>query len=122
MKKATYNSNGEYTGFYDDKIHENIPNPYIELTEEQWQQALSKNYRVVDGVHTYYPYVEDTQSILENIRIKRNELLADSDWTQLNDITSTEGKNNEWKIYRQELRDLTNSNDLTNISWPIKPE
>lgn len=53
MYKATYNENGEYTGFYVEEIHNIIPKPNIELTEEEWRQALSKNYKVIEGKHTF---------------------------------------------------------------------
>lgn len=32
-----------------------VPEPYVELNETEWQEALSGEYRVVDGVHSYYP-------------------------------------------------------------------
>lgn len=121
MYKGTYNENGEYTGFYVDEIHENIPEPNIELNEEEWQQALSKDYKVVNGVHTYSGYIPDQQDILQNIRITRNTLLIESDWSQLEDSPLTEEKKLEWKIYRQELRNLTDNDDLVNIVWPTQP-
>lgn len=121
MYKGTYNEKGEYTGFYVEGIHENIPQPYIELTEEQWQQALSKNYKVIDGQHTYSLFVQDKEELLENLRATRNSLLTDSDWTQVEDSPLSEEKKTAWKNYRQELRDLTDSVDTTSIVWPVKP-
>jgi len=32
-----------------------IPTPYIELTETEWQEALTGEYKVIDGKHTYSP-------------------------------------------------------------------
>ena len=40
------------------------------------------------------------------LREKRNEKLAESDWTILSDNQLTTTKQNEWKTYRQALRDL----------------
>ena len=40
------------------------------------------------------------------LREKRNEKLAESDWTILSDSQLTTTKQNEWKTYRQALRDL----------------
>ena len=40
---------------------------------------------------------------LDNLRAKRNKLLADSDYFALSDNTMTE----EMKVYRQKLRDIT---------------
>jgi len=55
----------------------------------------------------------------EEIRIIRNELLKESDWTQLNDISET--IKDLWSTYRQELRDVTNQQNPFNIEWPVKP-
>lgn len=121
MYKGAFNKNGDYTGFYVEGIHENIPEPHIELTEEEWQQALSKNYKVIEGLHTYVPFVQSQEDILEEIRVLRNGLLTESDWTQMNDSPLTREKKTEWQKYRKALRDLTISYDLTAISWPTQP-
>lgn len=121
MYKATYNENGEYTGFYVEEIHENIPQPNIELTEEEWQQALSKNYKVIEGKHAFSPFVQNKEELLENLRTKRNALLVESDWTQVEDSPLPEEQKSAWKNYRQELRDLTDLEDTTTIVWPVKP-
>lgn len=121
MYKGTYNENGEYTGFYVEGIHENIPQPNIELTEEEWQQALSKDYKVINGKHAYSTFVQSQDDILENLRTTRNILLAETDWTQVEDSPLSDEKKTEWKNYRQALRDLTDLDDLTSIVWPSKP-
>lgn len=41
------------------------------------------------------------------LRIKRNELLAKTDWTSSSDLTMSD----EMKTYRQQLRDATNGLD-----------
>nr|WP_199003411.1 tail fiber assembly protein [Flavobacterium sp. ASV13] len=121
MYKGTYNENGEYRGFYVEGIHENIPQPNIELTTEEWQQALSKDYKVIDGKHTYSPFIQNQEELLENIRKTRNALLSDSDWTQVEDSPLPQEKKAAWKNYRQELRDLTDLDNLTTIIWPAQP-
>ena len=56
------------------------------------------------------------------LRINRNILLQDSDWTQLLDIPFNTGILSEWQIYRQALRDLpSNTIDLFNPIWPEIP-
>ena len=62
MYYANYDENtGEILGFYVDGIHEVIPSPNIELTEEQWQQAVMGTYRVIDGaLQEYLPNEELT--------------------------------------------------------------
>jgi len=121
MYKGSYNENGEYTGFYVEGIHENIQQPNIELTEEEWQQALSKNYKVINGKHTYSAFVESQDNIMESLRAIRNSLLTETDWTQVEDSPLSPEKKAEWKNYRQALRDLTDIDDLTTIVWPVKP-
>lgn len=53
------------------------------------------------------------------IREKRNELLANSDWTQLPDVPLATKE--AWAIYRQQLRDITEQPDPFNITWPVPP-
>ena len=69
---------------------------------------------------------------LNVLRTKRNKLLAESDWTVMPDSPLSAEKQDEWKIYRQELRDIpskysnppfTEKGDLDNtkINWPEQP-
>jgi len=49
MKYAHYDKDtGKLKGFYDKTIHKIIPKPYIEISDEEWHEALSKNYNYVD--------------------------------------------------------------------------
>lgn len=55
---------------------------------------------------------------IENLRIRRNELLAETDWWASSDLTMT----SEQTTYRQALRDITKSyNSLDDVVWPTKP-
>jgi hypothetical protein len=60
---------------------------------------------------------------LDNLRAKRNRLLADSDYVVLADSPVTDKSN--WITYRQALRDITNGlttiEQVNNITWPTKP-
>jgi hypothetical protein len=53
------------------------------------------------------------------IRSKRNQLLKDSDYTQLSD-SAHKGTKEEWKVYRQKLRDITK--DVTDPDVIVFPE
>ena len=61
------------------------------------------------------------------LRIQRNQLLQETDWTQNRDVTLANDA--EWAAYRQALRDLPNTatpeldeyGNLTNVTWPEKP-
>ena len=63
---------------------------------------------------------------LRLLRQQRNQLLQQSDWMANSDVTMSE----EWRVYRQALRDLPNTQtpsldengQLTNITWPEKPQ
>jgi len=113
---ATINENGEYTGFYTRELHgDKIPTPNVELNEEQWKEAHTQvktgKWKWIMGAHTFVPY---TQMVLDNfelnkIRAQRNELLRNSDWTQLPNNPLTSEKQAEWTLYRQKLRDITKS-------------
>lgn len=63
------------------------------------------------------------------LRLERNRLLAESDWMANSDVTMPD----EWKTYRQQLRDFPaspkinpqlkddGSLNMTSVSWPTKP-
>ena len=54
----------------------------------------------------------------EQTRIKRNQLLTESDWRAMSDLTMSD----DWKTYRQALRDLpANTADPTDVTWPTTP-
>ena len=58
---------------------------------------------------------------MENLRMQRNQLLAETDWMGNSDVTMSA----DWKTYRQALRDITKTTPaddaLSNITWPTKP-
>lgn len=56
----------------------------------------------------------------EVIRMKRNQLLQATDWTQLADIPQE--TKTLWEPYRQALRDITSQSDPFNITWPVPPQ
>jgi len=57
-------------------------------------------------------------------RVKRNKLLADTDWTQINDSPLSNEKKTSWATYRQELRGITDLDEWPNLAdddWPVAP-
>ena len=57
-------------------------------------------------------------------RDTRNQLLTDSDWTQMSDSALTDEAKALWVTYRTALRDLTahtNWPNLEDADWPTKP-
>jgi hypothetical protein len=62
--------------------------------------------------------------VAEGHRTTRNKLLADSDWTQMNDSPLTNEAKTAWATYRQELRDMSDLASWPNIAdddWPVAP-
>lgn len=56
-----------------------------------------------------------------DVAMKRQKLLAASDWTQLPDVTLANKA--AWAAYRQELRDITTQAGYpTEITWPTPPQ
>ena len=57
-----------------------------------------------------------------NLRSRRNQLLAETDFYALSDVTMSD----DMKTYRQQLRDLPAGKDTVekceNAVWPTKPE
>ena len=58
---------------------------------------------------------------LNAVRTVRNAKLVDSDYTQLPDVTITPERVEEWRIYRQQLRDITDALQWNVTTWPAKP-
>jgi hypothetical protein len=64
------------------------------------------------------------QESLYTLRSYRNNLLALCDWTQINDVPLSEEQKNDWRVYRQLLRDFPETVNTTNwsaSSWPLAP-
>lgn len=56
---------------------------------------------------------------LDNLRGHRNGLLSQSDWMSNSDSPAM---TDEWKTYRQALRDITNTyKNEREVVWPTKP-
>lgn len=74
------------------------------------------------------PLSEDEKSLVDQrqrmgVISHRNVCLTASDWTQIPDNQLTDEKRAEWRVYRQQLRDLPNAEgfDIWNVEWPISP-
>ena len=92
-----------------------------------YAEVQSDDY--IDQLHWYYDAATDTFSgptdaeqnalDMQTLRSQRDELLAQSDWTQVADAPVDAAA---WATYRQALRDLpANTTDPRNPTWPTKP-
>ena len=73
-------------------------------------------------VENYFVRPYNTQELEDQwnkVREQRNQLLKDSDWTQISDYDLGLENKEQWATYRQELRDLpeVQSNPF-DIVWP----
>lgn len=85
-------------------------------------QHLLGSIQFIDGAWTQTWDVVDLPKELasDNIRSKRDSLLAETDWTQVNDAPVDQAA---WATYRQALRDITAQAGFpSNVTWPNKPE
>jgi hypothetical protein len=98
------------------------PNDYTKNITEETPQ-------LIDGVYTQVwnetnATQEEIDIKIENqwevVRVARNEILKECDWTVLSD-SPVSSSFNEWKAYRQELRDVTSQSNPFEISWPTQP-
>lgn len=66
----------------------------------------------------------NARELTENVvKEKRNQLLSESDWTQIPNNPLTVEQQTNWATYRQQLRDITiQSGYPFNIVWPTKPQ
>ena len=94
--------------------------------------SLESGESVIEGHYNVQEYkiiggeaVAQTVSIWPGVRALRDNLLSESDWTQLPDSPLTDSKKTEWATYRQTLRDIPSSQssvtDKSNITWPTEP-
>jgi hypothetical protein len=73
----------------------------------------------------------DSAEAMRLLREERNVLLSETDWVAARSIETGVTISNDWKTYRQALRDLPASSspsldeyydlDLTSVTWPTKP-
>lgn len=64
----------------------------------------------------------DLDAAKKDVLAKRDALLYASDWTQIPNGPLTEQQMQEWAVYRQELRDITNQAGYpTNVVFPVAP-
>ena len=60
----------------------------------------------------------ENDRLSDEIRAKRNSLLAETDYLALSDTTLS----SDMATYRQALRDVTSQEGFpTNVTWPTKP-
>ena len=96
-----------------------------EVGLQEGQGIIEGNYQANEHIVVDGEALARTDNILDILRLKRDALLTESDWTQVNDSPLTTEKKAEWAVYRQALRDLPENNaGVEPLEWviPVRPE
>ena len=93
--------------------YKHVNNENIELTGDELAEVEARDQAWIDGA---------LDRALSGLRYERNKLLTETDWMANSDVTMSD----DWKTYRQALRDLTNGLDTVEKvnakEFPEKPE
>lgn len=115
VSESTLNSYGVYTVAP-------APTPSHDPKTQKVLLGISNIDGTWTQVWTVASLSDDTCAL--NLRAKRDKLLADCDWTQMNDSPLSNEDKTAWATYRQELRDITSLEawpHLTDDDWPVAP-
>tara|TARA_R100001480_G_scaffold125652_1_gene123753 strand:+ start:294 stop:806 length:513 start_codon:yes stop_codon:yes gene_type:complete len=90
---------------------------YADTTDEDGKKTTKAQHEAA-----YQATLDATTA--EGHRTTRNKLLADTDWTQVNDSPLANDVKTQWAVYRSELRNITDLDEWPNLAdedWPIAP-
>ena len=94
--------------------------PRFKLVDGNSVQLTAEEEAARDAEETAWANGAFDRAIAE-LRVRRNSLLAETDFYGNSDVTMT----SDMTTYRQNLRDLTNGLDtvekVNNVTWPTKP-
>lgn len=82
------------------------------------EQDIQNNYDI------WLQFAKDCEyeKLAAEVRNKRDKLLNETDWTQVTDTVLNAEKQQEYKEYRQQLRDITGQEDFPyHVVFPEKP-
>ena len=92
-------------------LYKNVDGIRIKLTDAEIEQRKKDEQQAIDDAPKWK---------LMEIRNNREPLLLEADH-KINTLLDNGGDATEWRKYRQELRDITKSSDLDNLTFPTKP-
>lgn len=107
---------------------------YIDGYEYKFENNIVTEIPIIKNAIIYDPPPEKTAEelfaiALEELRVTRDKLLSDCDWTQLADVQAIHNEQwkTDWANYRQQLRDLPNqcifgSINIYDFVWPTIPQ
>lgn len=107
---------GQLLGWYDKDIHASIPAPNIEVSDEEWQNAINNNHNKVntDGTTETCDFRTSEEINEQELKAKLSEAQALLDSTQFKFGDDYDQKDTpEWlalKVKRQEARAFIRDN------------
>lgn len=88
--------------------------PTVPYIEGDWVYTITVRDKTAEEL------AADKAALASQMRARRNQLLAQCDWTQLADSPVDKAA---WSAYRQQLRDVTSQAGFPDsIAWPAQPE
>ncbi len=101
-------------------LERNIFRTDIEPMFPEWDESKDGTAPTLEEIDAEVIRLNSEVYPLANLRHIRDQLLAETDWTQNPDVP--ESTRTKWVSYRQALRDLpANTSDPSNPTWPTKP-
>ena len=96
-------------------------NQYIENDQVFYKPSKPNDFSIFDYVSKQW--ILDNTLAGDEVKLNRNRLLYQSDWTQLPNSPLDAAKKQQWADYRQQLRDITTQSGYPfNVVWPTQPE
>ena len=90
-----------------------VNNEEVELTDKEKSDLEKRDKEWADGEY---------DRLMASIRQERTDLLVKTDWMGMSDVTMSD----DWKTYRQKLRDITKDVDTVDkakaVTMPEKPK
>jgi hypothetical protein len=97
----------------------------IPASPQQEEEIIKREEYIASGQANIDRITDDLDNIKERLRLFRNTLLMQSDWTQMPDNQLPEEIKTEWAQYRQLLRDypstISDILEWDEPKWPIAP-
>lgn len=103
---------------YDEATQKLVTDAEPTLVNGAWILSTSAVDMTADEI------TQNDASVATAHRATRNELLASSDWTQMNDSPLSSADKTAWAVYRDELRNITDQDYWPHMSdedWPVSP-
>ena len=116
--------NGKVTISFFDNITEKEKLFYYDMYRITLNNRTNLEQDIEDNYDTWLQFAKDCEyeKLETEIRAKRDKLLTQTDWTQVTDTVLSEEKQEEYKNYRQKLRDITKQEGFPYIiKFPLKP-